>query len=377
MTAPVTVEELRARARRLFDRDARGWAADAGAEPVLDVPLHPPTERAALADLDAARAWVESWRAVECSGIEVTWAVRVWSRVGSQSVPERATVRGADAIARVAGEKAAWTTLRERARVLRVLLGPSATASAALRAHGRTIGTLEEADFARLEGVLAWLREHPDSGRLVRELPIRGIDTKWIERHRGLVEGLHRAGTGAPGLGLREPRPLVRFRALDPALAPRGLADVSAPVDDLAGLPLHPSRVFVVENLATALAMPDAPGAVVLHGGGHRVDLVARLPWARVVTYWGDLDSHGFAILHRLRARGVAATSALMDTETLLAHRDLWGVEPEPNTGVLPLLTEAERSTLQRLGAEGNVRLEQERIPWAYALQRLGLGNRD
>ena len=27
-------------------------------EPRLEVPLHPPTEREALADLDAARAWV-------------------------------------------------------------------------------------------------------------------------------------------------------------------------------------------------------------------------------------------------------------------------------------------------------------------------------
>ena len=78
-------------------------------------------------------------------------------------------------------------------------------------------------------------------------------------------------------------------------------------------LPIQPERVFVFENLATVLAMPDVPGAIAVHGGGHRVDLVARLPWAQRVTYWGDLDSHGFAILNRLRARGVDATSALMD----------------------------------------------------------------
>ena len=35
-------------------------------------------------------------------------------------------------------------------------------------------------------------------------------------------------------------------------------------------------RVFVFENLATLLAMPDVPRAVAVHGGGHRVDLVAR-----------------------------------------------------------------------------------------------------
>ena len=54
-------------------------------------------------------------------------------------------------------------------------------------------------------------------------------------------------------------------------------------------------------------------------------------------------------------------------------HRDLWGTDPEPNVGVLELLTPGERATLQSLSAEGNIRLEQERIPWSYALARLGV----
>lgn len=58
----------------------------------------------------------------------------------------------------------------------------------------------------------------------------------------------------------------------------------------------------------------------------------------------------------------------------LLAHRDLWGTDDAPNVGHLPLLTDAEQATLRLLGSEGNVRLEQERIPWDYALARLGIG---
>jgi hypothetical protein len=142
---------------------------------------------------------------------------------------------------------------------------------------------------------------------------------------------------------------------------------------DLAASLIRPERVFVFENLATVLAMPDVSGAIAIHGGGHRVDLVARLPWARRVTYWGDLDSHGFAIVNRLRARGVEATSALMDTDTLFDHRDRWGLDPDPNVGVFELLTPVERATLQSLSAEGNIRLEQERIPWSYALARRGV----
>lgn len=371
---PVEVADLRVRAKRLFDRDAREWAATGVDDVALDMPLHPPTERLALADLEAARAWVESWRAAAHDGdVVVEWAGRSWARIGSQAVPVRAAVRGATAIARIAGETDAWDLLVARAGALRELVGDSEEARRVLRSQARMIAALEEADFGRLVSVLGWLRDHPGSDRLIRELPIRGIHTKWIESRRGLVEKLHQVGTGASGLGLREPAPLVRLRALDPAFAFGGLLDVSAPVDELAALRIRPERVFVFENLATVLAMPDVPGGVVIHGGGHRVDLVARLPWAERVTYWGDLDSHGFAILHRLRMNGVDATSALMDRETALAHRDLWGLDPEPNTAVLPSLTREENATLQLLSAEGNARLEQERIPWGYALGRLGL----
>ncbi|MGB4780339.1 Wadjet anti-phage system protein JetD domain-containing protein, partial [Microbacterium sp.] len=377
VTAPVTTGDLRARARRVFDRDSRAWAAQGDDSAVLEAPLHPFTERGALADLDGSRAWVESWRRASRSGdIEVVWARRDWARVGSQEVPERAIVRGPAAIARVGGLSAEWALLAERLGILRVLPGDAGALEAALRTHARTITGLDGPDFERLVGVVEWLRENPASGRHVRELPIRGIHTKWIEARRGLVEALHRATTGSAALGLWEPDPLVRVRFLDPALAPRGLADVSAPVSELAKLHVEPERIFVFENLATVLAMPPVADGVVIDGGGQRVELVARLPWVRSVgslTYWGDLDSHGFAILHRLRSHGVAAMSALMDTETLLAHRDLWGADDAPNIGVLPRLTADEQSTLRLLGSEGNVRLEQERIPWEYALTRLGV----
>lgn len=372
MTTYVSPSDVRARAKKLFDRDARMWAAEQQTAVVLDVPLRPPTEREALGDLERVREWVDAWRGLdEGSGIELEWVVRNWSRIGSQEVPVRAVLRGAEAIARVAGETEGWRVLVARLHALRESIGFDV--SGVLRAHARAIADLDDDDFGRLVDVLAWLREHPGSGRLVRELPIRGIHTKWIETRRGLVESLHRAGTGALNLGLRESSPLVRVRVLDPSLSFHGLTDVSAPVDDLAANLIRPERVFVFENLATVLAMPDVPGAVAVHGGGHRVDLVARLPWAQAVMYWGDLDSHGFAILNQLRAAGVDATSALMDMDTLFDHRDLWGVDPSPNVGVLDQLTRGERATLQSLSAEGNIRLEQERVPWDYALARLGV----
>lgn len=377
MTAPVTVDQLRERAKRLLERDRRAWAAMGDDTATIDVPLHPPTERTALSDLEASRTWVESWQhAATMLPIELRWTTRNWAKVGSQKLPERAFVRGAGNIAAVAGAAEArnWETLSTRLADLRALIGVGDNVASVLRTHARVIEALSPDDILRLHGVLRWLRDNPSSGRTARELPIRGVHTKWIGARQGLVEGLHRLVSTESGLGLRTPSPLLRMRVLDSRMAPGGLPDVTAPIDDLAAIPLHPERVFVFENLESVLAMPPVPGAVVLDGGGYRVDLVARLPWAQEVTYWGDLDSHGFAILHRLRANGVQATSVLMDDDTLLTHRDLWVAEPDPSVATLPLLTAEETATLKRLGAEGNVRLEQERIPWHHVLDRLGIG---
>jgi hypothetical protein len=93
-----------------------------------------------------------------------------------------------------------------------------------------------------------------------------------------------------------------------------------------------------------------------------------------VVSYWRDIDTHGFAILDRLRAWLPQARSVLMDCETLMAHRDRWVPEDRPASSVLTRLTADEEDLYgdlvsDRLGVR--VRLEQERIDWAWATERL------
>lgn len=119
--------------------------------------------------------------------------------------------------------------------------------------------------------------------------------------------------------------------------------------------------------------MSDMPGAVVFMRLGYNVDVLARLPWlapARCI-YWGDLDTHGFAILHRARSYIPDLQSVLMDEDTLLRHKALWVDEAVQHSAAeLTLLTEQEQQVyrdlkLQRWGQ--NVRLEQERIDWTAA----------
>jgi hypothetical protein len=288
----VSVAVARDRARKRVERDLRQWAAFGGQGAEFTVPLNPPVERAALADLQTAIAWTREWRDVP--GAE--WVIRQWPSAGAQRVPVRLVLHGAEAIAAFAGRPEArdWHTLSERATRIRAafagiiagtttdaitdpgaLSGDSTGTGAlarAIRTHGRTLLALADADFIRLIDVVRWFAAHPESGWRIRQLPIRGIDTKWLAHHRAVVTGLHLAVTGSISLGLTSNPSLVRLRILDPELRPAGLCDISAPADELSQLDIDPERVFVFENLETVLAMPPLPGAVVIHGGGFNAD---------------------------------------------------------------------------------------------------------
>jgi hypothetical protein len=90
---------------------------------------------------------------------------------------------------------------------------------------------------------------------------------------------------------------------------------------------------------------------------------------SKAVYYWGDLDTHGFAILDSLRAIFPSVRSFLMDRETLLLHRALWVEEPEPCHNPLPRLSQAEQEVYEELRCDRlglRVRLEQERIAFGH-----------
>ena len=143
------------------------------------------------------------------------------------------------------------------------------------------------------------------------------------------------------------------------------------PADQFAALTLNLTRVFVVENEITGLAFPPIPDSMVVLGLGHAVSLIAVARWLadRDVHYWGDLDTHGFAMLNRLRASLPRARSLLMDRATLLAHRPLWTTEEAPHLATLDRLTPEEaalHSDLRHDRLARAVRLEQERISFGW-----------
>lgn len=134
--------------------------------------------------------------------------------------------------------------------------------------------------------------------------------------------------------------------------------------------------MFITENEVNFLAFPPVPGAVVVFGAGYGFEALGRARWLDgcALHYWGDIDTHGFAILDQLRSRFPHAGSFLMDRATLLAHEALWGEEPEPLVHELPRLTAAEQALyddLRRDRLRPRLRLEQERVGFRWVQQAL------
>ena len=181
-------------------------------------------------------------------------------------------------------------------------------------------------------------------------------------------------------LGLR-PRPVyVRVALLDPADRARfaGIRDLAVSSEQLARLSVRPRHLIVIENLETALTIPDMDGTVIIHALGHNLAPLRDLGWAQQaghVTYWGDLDTEGFTILSAFRGLGYPANSVLMDEATLVRYRR-FAIEDTatPDRGDLLHLTQTEYDTWQGLLSNRwgrRLRLEQERIPLPAGVQAL------
>lgn len=385
-----TAADLKAQLCRRWER-GEILAARLSGEPLfpLGLRLKRPSSGDFSEHFDAVRVWVQRLRAGSSEqrgyGYQIQW----------QSIQHR--VHGRNALPRavsIPSEQDALKLLgRERdAERFDQLCEQTLKSFPVLRQWiiRRPLTLLERADeWPRILAVLAQFQAQPRPGCYLRQIDIPGVDTKFIETRRGLISELLDAvlpasaiDTRASGArqfnqryGLREEPALIRFRLLDPALYIRGLSDLSLPPEQFAALAPPVERVFITENRINGLAFPDSRGALVIFGLGYGLERLAEIPWLQQSSlhYWGDIDSHGFAILDRCRALLPGTQPLLMDRATLIAHRALWGQEPSSQRfrNDLEHLDDPERALYDdlredRLGER--VRLEQERIGFGWVL---------
>lgn len=352
------------------------------------VGLPRPTDKQLLHEFDAIRRQLGQLRS-DLQGVRGLVLIEQefqFATMGRQCLPVAIEFADMAALARFLGKHQAWHAFVadcERIRADFPALGPwlgQAPASVD-KYRGR---------WPRLLAVCRYLAARPRPGLYLRQLDIPGVDSKFIEAHKGILktlldqvlpasaidprfDGLNEQGF-EKRYGLDHEGPAIRFRLLDPALAAEfgGLTDLSIPLTDFARLALLVDRVFITENKVNGLAFPSVRNALVIFGLGYGVQALREVPWLRDcrLHYWGDIDSHGFAMLSQLRGYFPLAASLLMDEATLLHCRPLWGEEPVGKghpADWLPHLTETEQRLYQRL-KEGywqpRLRMEQERIPF-------------
>jgi len=345
----------------------------------LSVPLRGPVAGEIAERLAEVQEWAAEWGRAGRGPLRVEYKKVGGRQVGSNMIPARAWIDGYDHV---------WELLGVRAEVRRFSSLVQATAESCPRlvpwVRRRPMQLLRLADrWDKLLATVRWIDERQSPGMYLRQLDLPGVDTKFIERHRGVLAELldlqlapdridADAADFAGRYRFRRKPGYVRFRW--PGLC--GFSELSVRTDEFAAPPSGASRAYVVENEITYLAFPLPGDAVVIFGGGYAVDVLEPLGWLTDLdlVYWGDIDTHGFAILNRLRHRFGHARSMLMDRATLLEHRGQWVTEPRPTAAALDLL-DAEETELYRDLVEGalgpSVRLEQERIRFAAIEQAL------
>lgn len=365
----------------------REWLAQQLAHESADVQLPLNVSRkAAAADIVGFNRVQMHWRTLvqETDGLRLRLRDVDWRELGIGQVPSHVIVLTHAALfALMPDGREAW---REQQRALTRLAdltrsGREALARALLE-EGRAVFDVGDEDFERLVAVVLWLSGHCPADCYIRQIPVEGVDTKWLEANRSLTARLL-SGVTARSIGasellslwrLRVPPTLIRLRhahTLVPGLPPDEL--VALPVSVLQRACFE--RVCVVENLQTGLCLQVPSEVPIVCGMGTAVKALGQVQGMRSarIFYAGDLDQHGLHILAQLRGMCRCVSSVLMDVQTLTRYASLAVTDPTarlepPAEG----LTHDELALYERLDAQ-RLRLEQERLPLALVNRAFAL----
>ncbi|GAB4483595.1 MAG: DUF3322 and DUF2220 domain-containing protein [Thermodesulfovibrionales bacterium] len=376
--------ELKAQVQKLWDRGLL-LASMAGGEPLFPrrLMLKGPDSRELSERFPEVRDWIAQLSAA-ARPYRIEWRSVNHRVLGTNQIPAAIWIdRLSDALGLIGKRRAAdqFAALVDLTRDKQPGLLPWMTR--------RPLRALELAeDWPRLVDIVGWLLRHPRPAIYLRQIDLPGVHTKFIEAHRKVLaelldlvlpeDSIDRTHTGIAGFcrryGFLDKPSRVRFRLLDSnvrLLPMKADQDIALTQEAFASLVLPVSKVFITENEINFLAFPDVSDAMVIFGAGYGFDNLAAAPWLheKEIYYWGDIDTHGFAILNQLRGFLPHTVSFLMDQQTLLAHKALWGVEMQPETGMLTRLTSEERALYDQLRQNrwgDRVRLEQERIGFDF-----------
>lgn len=260
----------------------------------------------------------------------------------------------------------------------------------------RPLRALELYDkWEQLLKIISWIEEHPRPSIYLRQVDIPGVHSKFIEAHRGVLSELldivlsadaidfsfSGSGRFCQRYGFLDKPNRIRFRIFDPDHPHISLKEESdITLDSLSFARLDPkiSNIFITENEINFLTFPQVKDSIVIFGAGYGFEMLKTTKWLSrcQIYYWGDIDTHGFAILNQLRTLFDNVQSFLMDRATLFEFKSFWGNEEKQAIYDLPWLTLEEKTLYDELRdnrIRKNLRLEQEMIGFSWVESKLAL----
>ena len=388
MNLLITPKALKQRALKIWQRGDlhRAWLQKTSYFP-LDIPLKNIPAKVLLTDFSEVQDAIEQLRQdSQKQGYVITDKVITHRQLGEQSIPSVISFATETIFLNYLSQSAALEQFKTLTR--QSLQQEPLFEAWIIRSPFKL---MKYADvWSQLLNVCLYFKDNPQPNRYIRQLDIKGVDSKFIEQHKGILNALLAqtldetsyndtvSGLSNHGFerryGLRYDLPLIRLRILDADLAINGLTDLTLTVNEFKRLSIAAKTVFIAENKINGLAFPDYPNAIVIFGLGYAVNLLADAHCLqdKSLYYWGDIDTHGFAILSRLRHYYPQVKSLLMDQHTLEQFSDLTVFELLEKSEQKPLShLNHDENTLYQILQKSLVRLEQERIAFCYLKHRL------
>jgi hypothetical protein len=327
------------------------------------------------ADYATVQDWLRAWRAPDADTVRIEYKRLGGRTIGTNSVPGRAWVDSYEQLWTLLGASSEVDWFIDALRAARQ--GLPGVAEWMLKHPADALAHRQV--WTPLLDTVHWIEQNPGPV-YVRQVDVSGVDTKFIDTYKGILTRLLEAQLNAGRIDqtvgasdfagrfrfLRKPG-YVRYRHLDSERPTHGFSELTVRIDEFTSAPDCVDVIYVVENETTYLAFPSLRRSMVVFGGGYAATILQSLGWLAgyPLFYWGDIDTHGFTILNRVRQRLPHTRSILMNVKTLLAHERHWVTEATPNIESLNHLTGGEAELYRDLieGTYGpSVRLEQERI---------------
>ena len=388
----ITPAEIRQKALKLFSSGKLLQAELQGDELFpWTVTFRKPNANQQLNDFTVIRGWIEALKKQSAettdSGYQIRYKVLKHRQLGEQRLPDQIVFPTRDDLLRFIHK---MLDFKQLVALASTSINRYPTLHDWICAKPQQFMKHQEY-WPQLFAVCEYFVEHPQPNCYIRELGIQGIDSKFIEQHKGILsdlldrllapEAISAIADGSTlhrferRYGLKYQEPLIRLRLLDSMLNPLPLLDdLSLPLSQLAQWQVPCDKVFITENKINGLSFPHQDDSIVIFGLGYGVDSLAKLSWlnTKELFYWGDIDTHGFSILSRLRGYFPKAKALMMDESTLKQLSHLCVEEPEKSrcTHVLKNLSVAEEALYQYLQL-GHQRLEQERVPMQHVVKIL------